>query len=123
LETGHEDTALIYARASLEQRKNVFGLYHVETVACMGNVSRIYSGMGQIDSSLTLAIAMENSLSGIFGGAHPYLLGAISQQGNRYNQLNRYEEGAESFRRGIVMHKQLTAGKGENSLTFQGAVL
>lgn len=123
LEIGHADTALIYALASLEQRKNVFGLYHVETVASMGNVSRIYSELGQIDSSLTLAIAMENSLSGIFGGAHPYLLGAISQQGNRYNQLNRYEEGAESFRRGIVMHKQLTAGKGENSLTFQGAVL
>lgn len=122
-EIGDLDTALVYALASLEQRKNVFGPYHVETVASMGNLARIYSDLGKIDSSLMLAIAMEKSLGGIFGSAHPYLLGAISQQGNRYNQLERFTEGEESFRRGIVLHKQLTAGKGENALPFQGAVL
>lgn len=123
LETGHPDTALVYALASLDQRKKVFGLYHVETVASMGNLSRIYSEQGKKDSSLALSVAMENSLSGIFGGAHPYLLGAISQQGNQYNQMNRYQEGEGSFRRGIMMHKQLTAGKGEDALAFQGGIL
>lgn len=123
LETGYLDTALTYALASLEQRKKVFGLYHVETVASMGNVSRIYSDLGNLDSSLVLAIAMENSLSGIFGGAHPYLLGAISQQGHRYNQLLRFGEGEKTFRRGIVAHNQLRAGKDESAFAFPGSIL
>lgn len=120
---GIPDTALVYALASLEQRKKVFGLYHVETVASMGNVSRIYSELGMLDSSLRFAIAMENSLEGIFNGPHPYLLGAISQQGNRYNQLSRYQEGEHSFRRGIVIHNELRKGKGKDAFAYQGAVL
>ncbi|MEO0899112.1 MAG: tetratricopeptide repeat protein, partial [Bacteroidota bacterium] len=116
------DSALIYAKGGLAQRRVVFGPNHVETVASLGNVSRIYQLMKAYDSSLVYKIQMNQAMETILPPAHPYRIGGLCQIAALYLSKGEYKKAIEGYEKAVAMYKKLAEGQKKGRYPVQGRI-
>ncbi|KAJ7854236.1 hypothetical protein B0H13DRAFT_2579129 [Mycena leptocephala] len=103
--------------AVLEQRKQVLGDDHPDTLWVMGNLASTYTKLGQFHQAVQLEVVVLEKRKQVLGDDHPDTLQAMGNLGSTYYNLGEFHKAEEL--QVVVLQKQKQVLGDDHPETFQ----